>query len=118
MNFGKGSNNKGEILAVLQAVRELPYNVTANIFIDSNVAIRALNNKGNDKADELAKEGICHPNINEVESYISKTYSFLVKNRGRTDDNEYNPEPIFNLYTSTKTHPFQNIGTLGTVKTD
>ncbi|KAL9653673.1 hypothetical protein ABK040_009149 [Willaertia magna] len=135
INFRKGSNNKGEILSIIQALMEIPRNSSVNIFTDSNVALGALNNKkykgkfeivsrtfkkivkhkrlnlnmikvdshcgvkGNDVADALAKEGCLSPNLKEIEEYISKTYSFLIKEKQTTDENNYNPEPIYNLYT-------------------
>ncbi|KAL9650178.1 hypothetical protein ABK040_011347 [Willaertia magna] len=143
LSFGKGTNNKGEILAILQTVKELPRESNANIFVDSNVALGALSNrnyrgkyeiisrtfkkiirhkkiniqlikveshcgnKGNEKADELAKEGTASSNYKDIEEYISNTYSFLIPNKKRTDEEDYNPEPIFNLYTWAKQYKKQ-----------
>ncbi|KAL9657917.1 hypothetical protein ABK040_015972 [Willaertia magna] len=59
-------------------------------------------NKGNDKADQLAKKGIMEEPV-DINQFISKSYSYLIKSNNEPNgEKTIEPEPIFNLYTWNK----------------
>ncbi|KAL9646436.1 hypothetical protein ABK040_006433 [Willaertia magna] len=57
-NFGKGTNNKGEIGTIVQVIKELPNNTKATIKTDSQITISLLSNEKYKGVFQLIKNTI------------------------------------------------------------